>query len=215
MFSNPVVWCTFAINFKRIAWKVTTQRMIIRKTDEQLQVVFGEVYSPGIPDSDGEYMTAEEIRKAAYRFLATGNLSAVDVEHNNEESGAFVVESFISRADDPDYIEDSWVIGVHVPDPDLWNLIISEELNGFSMEAAVMRVPQEIELELPEDIEGDTGYSQGHRHRFRVDFDDNGKFIGGRTDIVNGHWHEIRRGTITEKANDHHHRYSFSEILNG
>lgn len=189
--------------------------MIIRKADKERQVVYGEVYAPGVPDSDGEYMTEEEIWKAAYKFLQSGNLAAIDREHDNEATGAFVVESFIARDEDPDFIPNSWVLGVRVPDPELWGLIMSGEINGFSMEAYVQYVPQEIELEIPEDIEGSTSEAQRHRHKFRVEFDDKGKFLGGRTDIVNGHWHEIRRGTITEKSDGHHHRYSFTEILNG
>jgi Putative phage serine protease XkdF len=31
----------------------------IKKADEELQVVWGEVYAPGIPDSQDDFMTAE------------------------------------------------------------------------------------------------------------------------------------------------------------
>jgi hypothetical protein len=75
----------------------------------------GEVYSPDFPDSQGDYMTAEEIRLMAYRFMAKGEPYRIDKEHDKKECGAFVVESFIARENDPDFISGSWVIGVHIP----------------------------------------------------------------------------------------------------
>jgi hypothetical protein len=34
----------------------------IRKADDDLQVVWGEAYAPGIPDSQDDFMTAGAIR---------------------------------------------------------------------------------------------------------------------------------------------------------
>ena len=41
----------------------------IRKTDDELQIVYGEVYAPNVPDVHGEFMTPVEVRKMAHRFL--------------------------------------------------------------------------------------------------------------------------------------------------
>ena len=61
----------------------------------------------------------------------------IDVNHQNDDvsAGVKIVENFIARADDPDFVEGAWVIGVHVLDDDIWNDILSGELNGFSYEA--------------------------------------------------------------------------------
>ena len=103
----------------------------IKKADDELQIVYAEVYAPNIPDSQGEFMQPTTIRKMAHSFLAKGFVNQIDTNHDNVTNGSYVVESFIARKNDPDFIEDSWVVGVHVPDSDLWAKIKKGELNGF------------------------------------------------------------------------------------
>jgi hypothetical protein len=43
--------------------------LTIKKQDDALQVVWGEVYAPGFPDSQGDFMTAETVREMAWRFM--------------------------------------------------------------------------------------------------------------------------------------------------
>ena len=74
--------------------------MAISKLDHELQVVYGEVYAPGFPDSQGDYMTRETIREMALEFMRKGYGANIDVRHSQEQSGAYVVESFIARDDD-------------------------------------------------------------------------------------------------------------------
>ena len=189
----------------------------IRKIDEELQIVYGEVYAPDVVDAHGDMMTAEEIRKAAHRFLASRRTTKVDVNHDNNIADAVVVESFIAREDDPVFIPGSWVVGVHIADPDLWDAVKSGDLNGFSMQALAKREPVgEIEIEIPESVSGETEpATEGdpHTHRFTVYFDEDGKFAGGETNTVKGHKHRISRGTVTEEVEGHSHRYSFLELL--
>lgn len=189
--------------------------MQIKKADQYKQIVYGEVYAPGVPDSDGEYMTEETIEKMAHAFMRKSRLQQIDTNHNNTlVPGAMVVESFIARKGDPDFIPGSWVAGVHIPDQATWGQVLSGEINGFSVEALVVKRPnQPIELELPPVITGKTEKVQDHVHEFFVSYDDHGLFQGGRTDTVNGHSHHIRRGTLTEQAEGHSHRFSFIELL--
>jgi hypothetical protein len=42
---------------------------------------------------------------------------------------------------------------------------------------------------------------------FFVELDDNGKVVKGTTSTTNEHSHEIKRGTATEDAAGHKHRY--------
>ena len=46
--------------------------MAISKLDHELQVVYGEVYAPGFPDSQGDFMTRETIREMAFEFMRKG-----------------------------------------------------------------------------------------------------------------------------------------------
>lgn len=188
------------------------------KFDDEKQLAYGEVYIPMIPDSQGDFMTAEEIEKMAHGFMKSGLLRGVDTQHDLVDNGAIVVESFIARKGDPDFIEGSWVAAVWVPD-DIWPLVKSGELGGFSMYGSGERVPTMITIEIPDDgiIKANTEEAEGHTHVFTLRFDDNGNFTGGETNRVDGHTHRITKGTVTEPANDdeegHRHRFSFVDAL--
>lgn len=194
-------------------------RTNIRKLDldptvAEQRLVFAEVYAPNRPDSDGEYMTATEIQKMAHEFARKCRMGQVDVMHDNQTvPGVSIVESFIAREGDPDFLAGSWVVGVHVDNDDVWQAIKDEKINGFSMEALVMREPKEVEIEIPPVVSGSTTKSEGHEHRFYVTYDDNGTFLGGRTDVVDGHFHIIKAGTVTELSHDHRHKFSAVDDL--
>lgn len=187
----------------------------IKKADDEERLVFGEVYAPDRPDAHGDYMTADEIKKAAYKFMKELRLDQVDHQHNNETTpGVQVVESFIARKDDPLFIPGSWVIGVHVPDDGLWQSIKKGEINGFSLEALALAEDQTVEVDVPPVVSGVTSKSEDHQHRFYVAYNQqNGQFMGGQTDIVNGHSHAIRSGSVTDPHEGHSHRFSSVDNL--
>jgi hypothetical protein len=187
----------------------------LKLASEDQQMVWGEVYAPNIPDADGDIMTAEEIQAMAYKFMREKKTDKVDLQHNNKiVAGAAVIESFIARKGDPHFIEGAWVVGVHVPDKQVWSMVKKGEINGFSMEALVTRRKSQMEVEIPPVIMGRvTKHEDGHDHEFFVSYDDNGRFLGGTTSSVNGHSHVIKRGTVTEPANGHNHRFSYVEKL--
>lgn len=190
---------------------VTTGKLVIKEDTAEApmqRLVFAEVYAPLRPDSDGEFMTAVEIQKMAHKFVTDGRLTQVDQGHNNETTeGVQIVESFIARKDDPDFLEGSWVVGVHINDDATWDKVLKGELNGFSMEALVIREDAEVDLFIPPVVSGLTSKSESHTHQFFVTYKD-GKFAGGTTDTVNGHSHLIRGGTVTDVANGHSHLFS-------
>lgn len=175
------------------------------------QIVYGEVYAPNRPDAQGEFMTAETIRKMAHEFLKEGKTRKIDLMHDNQIVGsAAIVESFVAPVDSKAFIPESWVIGMHIEDPKLWARVEKGELNGFSMEAVVSRHEKEVELEIPPVITGRTSKSEvdQHEHTFYVTYDEQGQFKGGVTDTVNGHFHQILAGTHTQEAAGHTHRFS-------
>lgn len=188
----------------------------IKKFDSELQIVWGEVYAPGFPDSQGDFMTAETVRDMAYGFMRKSAMDAIDTDHSREKNGSFIVESFIARKDDPDFIPGSWVIGVHVPDQDTWSLVKNGELNGFSIDGFGTRVATKLEIEMPEILTGQTTMVNNHDHIFYVKYDADGVFLGGETSAApDGHKHRILRGTQTEEEDGHAHLFSFIEgVLN-
>lgn len=205
----------------------------VKKADEELRVVWGEVYIPDIPDVHNEYMTAESIRTMAHRFLGEALTGAVDVQHDNDaREGCYVVESFIARKSDPEFIEGAWVVAMKVEDDDLWTAVKTGRLNGFSIQAEVfIGRKKAIVLDLPPVVEGKTQVASTgddfHRHGYRVRFDEDGNFLGGETTVETGarsvHKHDIKQRSLTEDAADaagmtiptdrHFHRYTLLDRL--
>lgn len=184
--------------------------MAFKEVNEEAQVVYGVVYTPNRVDTDWETMTAEELQRAAWDFLATGKFQKIDIQHSLQESGSEVVESFIAREGDPDFPEGSWVLGVRCPD-EVWQGIKDGSLNGFSFYATVSKYPATVLVEVAKQIAGITETSTidiipPHEHTFIVNLNNKGGIVSGKTDIVMEHSHVIMKGTATEKALDHNHR---------
>lgn len=178
---------------------------------EEQRMIYGEVYAPNVPDAQGDWMTAEEIRKMAHAFVRKGAMNQIDVQHDETVVASrdlHIVESFIAQKGDPTFLEGAWVIGMHIPDDETWEKIKKHEINGFSMQAEVLAYEDEHELEVPHNLKGLTTKSEEHSHTFDVRYDDDMNFLGGTTDMVNGHFHLIRAGTHTEDAAGHRHRFS-------
>lgn len=121
----------------------------ILKADSESHYVTGIVYEPMTEDTDGEFMTAEEIRKAAYYYVK--NFENVDIQHSFEpEKNVSVVESWIAKADfslgGQDVKEGTWLMTVEVNDDDLWEKIQKEEITGFSMGGICMSSEEETDL---------------------------------------------------------------------
>jgi hypothetical protein len=182
----------------------------ITKTDDELQIVWGEVYAPGYPDSQGDFATEDTVRQMAYTFMKNQAMTNIDLNHSREDCGAYIVESFVARDGDPIFLKGSWVIGVHIPDAEQWSMVKSGDLNGFSLDGMGLRIPTNLEIELPEYLKGETD-GEDHKHMFQVQFSETGQFLGGETDVVDGHSHKIIKGTVTEDGGDppHNHRFSW------
>ena len=190
--------------------------MLIKKTDDELQIAYGAVYVPDSIDTHGDFMRADEIRKMAHNFLASGRTRNVDLNHNHKKTGSRIVESYISKNGDPDYdTPGTWVVGMHVPNKKLWTAIKKGHINGFSLEARV-RFKKDQSVEVTETkagvLKGETGEADGHSHTFQTIYDEDGNLTGGRTSVhkdENGvsHFHIIKKGVVTELADGHAHRF--------
>jgi len=115
-----------------------------KKSDTKKQIVFGEVYVPNVRDTDGNFMTADTIEKMAHDFLANKKNSQISKSHDGMSDKGCVVESFIARDGDPDFATGSWVVGVHVPDVEVWSQIEKGELTGFSIEGTGNLIEEEV-----------------------------------------------------------------------
>ena len=131
------------------AAKFTTFGRIL-KADADSHFVTGIVYEPMVEDSQGNYMTEEEITKAAYWFAKNGN--QVDLQHCFEKcDGATVVESYVAKCDmeiEGEAIKKgTWLMTMEISDADVWEAIQKGDITGFSMGG--MGVYSEEDVELP------------------------------------------------------------------
>lgn len=179
----------------------------IRKLDVEKQIVYGEVYAPYVVDSHGDMMLPEDVEKMAHRFMANAISRSIDKMHNNISQNAYPVESFIARADDPDFTEGAWVMGVKIEDAELWKEVKSGKINGFSLEAMVKTDSAEVEVDVDRVQYGSVHGNDGHSHLFIVEVDENGKIVHGQTTKDAGHSHEILKASATTEVNGHSHRF--------
>lgn len=108
----------------------------IVKTDEAHHYITGIVYEPMVEDAHGNYMSEEEIIKAAYWFAKNGD--SVDIQHSfNALENATVVENWVAKSDceiDGEPIKKgTWLITVEVCDSEVWEAVQKGDITGFSM----------------------------------------------------------------------------------
>jgi hypothetical protein len=122
----------------------------IVKTDGDSHYVTGIVYEPMTEDTQGDFMTEEEIRKAAHWFAKNGE--GIDIQHNFKKfEKAEVVENWIAKADfeiDKEKIrKGTWLMTVEITDPEVWTAVEKGEITGFSMGGKGVYSERDVDLE--------------------------------------------------------------------
>ena len=193
-----------------------TPTFAFKKADTELQVVWGEVFAPGFPDSQGDFMTADEIRQMMFRFMKADRLKKIDVRHSCAESGAHVVECFQAREGDPRLHPRQLGSGRLVPERYLGR---GEEGRAERLLPRRHRHPgrqHDRDRHARRAGRRDRGIANDHFHSFVVKYDADGTYLGGVTGPApDGHFHKIIKGAATEMTEGHNHRFSFVEgVLN-
>lgn len=188
--------------------------MLVKRSDLD-RVVMCELLVPDTPNVYGDIYTKESIKEFVEEFAKQG--FGLDIDHDeNDVQGKdlLVVESFIARPGDPDFIEGSWVVGMKILSDAVWNKVVSGELNGYSFQADCLMSPVVIENLANRQVSGITepDIEDGHTHPYLVVVNAVNRPISGGTGITAGHSHRIVSHTITEPAQDssgrwHMHRY--------
>lgn len=188
----------------------TNKKLVIKSTDRQL--VYGEVYAPMDVDTHGEFMTAEGVEQMAHDFLASGRVDKIDVQHDQNPSGSYVVESYIAKQGDPDgFVEGAWVLGVKVEDPELWSKVKKGELNCFSFMGPTARVQIDAQMKIATSLSGRTETNTDevippHDHPVEISFDQDGHIVEAKIGKAQDHSHAIKSLSSTEEAVGHSHR---------
>ena len=191
-------------------------RKLVVKNDYE-RVVIGEVYIPNQEDAHGNIMTAEEIKKACYDFMKNQRTFNIDLMHNEEPTGSYLVENFIARSEDPDgFIEGSWVAATKIESDEIWSKILKGIINCYSLQGHTFLDKKVEEVERVVETSGDTQKNLDelippHSHKFELKFNEDNKVIPASTDESLGHTHQILSSSITEEAFGHTHRYIFTE----
>lgn len=189
---------------------------------EKDHFLLGEVYVALAADTDDDFLLKEDTRKMCWNFLAKGRVLNIDTGHNLIKNGCVVVENFFydpeifgTPVDGHRFKANSWVMGVQVTDPGIWNAVQKGELNGFSFWAQDYEVvtfdnvpvKQVMKLEgLTELAKTDT-YSE-HDHDLTLQFDDAGRVIPTFTGERLNHRHKVSKTTATDMS-DHGHRLAY------
>lgn len=190
-------------------------KIVRQAATEFQQVVMGEVLVPDIPNVFGDIYSREGIVEFVHEFARQGH--GIDIQHDQVDvtgTKAYIVESFIARAGDPDFIEGSWVVGMKIPDPETWQQVLDGEINGYSFEAECAIFPVVIQNLRNRQIVGVTEPDprDGHTHDFVAIVDVFNRPIEASTGVTDGHSHKILFHTSTEFADNsaglsHLHRY--------
>jgi len=111
--------------------------------DEDRRIVYGVVLQPDVVDSQGDRVSAEEIEKAAHRFLVESRKS--DVQHSEQPANVDVIESFVAPhemvvAGQP-VLKGAWVMATHIGDDRIWEQVKKGELTGYSIGGTASRIP--------------------------------------------------------------------------
>lgn len=134
----------------------------LSKLTARCHFVTGIVYEPMVEDTQGNYMTEEEIAKAAHWFMK--NQGSVDIQHCFQKAdGVEVVESFVAKCDmeiDGEPVKKgTWLMTAEVTDQDVWDSIQKGDITGFSMGGVGVYSEEDVELPV-EKQEGPKGLFQ-------------------------------------------------------
>lgn len=126
----------------RIAKAMSTMRLC--KTDEE-RFVLGIVLEPDVVDSQTDFYSAEDVRKAAHRFME--EYEQLGTQHQEIVTGKLrVLESYVAPSDfevgDQKVKKGSWVLAIRAVDDELWSQIKKGSFTGFSIGGFANRRPE-------------------------------------------------------------------------
>jgi hypothetical protein len=127
----------------------------VLKSDERKRYIMGPVLVPGVPDTQGDVMSREEVEKAFFGFFGSGTVR-IERQHGDRPVDARVIERFLSNetvivkdGNGKEYPAGTFCIGMILPvakdeEEDIYEEILNDpELFGFSVRGFGKRRPIE------------------------------------------------------------------------
>ncbi len=107
--------------------------------------VLGVVLEPEAVDAQGDIYSAEEIRKAAHLFME--EFGGLGLQHQLRVNGQVkVLETYLAPTDftagEVTIRKGTWLLAVRVLSDELWELVKSGRVTGFSIGGSARRVPE-------------------------------------------------------------------------
>ncbi len=147
---------------KKIKYKV-------QKANRHKQLVYGVVLEPDVLDSQNDYMLSTQVERAAHNYMKKslrGKANVSKLQHRTmgffkNKPSVVPVESYIAPMDfsyDGQEIvkKGTWVMVLHVEDPNVWDDVLSGNYTGLSIGGTGIR--QEMKVPPDEGSEGLGGY---------------------------------------------------------
>lgn len=102
------------------------------------QIVYGAVLVPFDIDTQGEWMTPEDIEESAHQFMATsrviGSEHGMPIEATPVESYIAPTDMEFDTSDGPETVKKgTWVMGVKIHSSDEWQKVLKGDYSGFSV----------------------------------------------------------------------------------
>jgi hypothetical protein len=131
------------------------------KTDSERRQAFGwasvvEVNGEPVVDLQGDFVTPDEIEKAAYSYVIKSRVGGHqhrrtdDVHKDEPVKVGEMIESFVvtdekvAKMGLPESMPRGWWVGFQYDDDDTWNKVKNREVTGFSIHGRGKRSPVEI-----------------------------------------------------------------------
>jgi hypothetical protein len=193
------------------------QILKIHKSNDDEQLVYCMVYRVNQVDAHGDAMRKEEVKNLMYSFMKQYDIkNRVDTNHDGESNGSYVVETWLVKEGDSIFTSpkdiDGWAVGIKVPNVEIWKMIKDGKINGVSFEALAKKSYSLVEVSGSVEFYGQTSKYEDHDHFFVVKLDNRGKVVAGVTSYDSGHSHQIYKGTATDEAMGHAHRFSLDSV---
>ncbi len=132
---------------------VKQKRMKVVKAMGDQQLLYGVVLEPDVIDSQADYVPAAHVEKAAHGYLKKalrGGGKVTKLQHrvpafHRSKPSVVPVESFIAPMDftypgsNEKVKKGSWVLVVHIEDPEVWQEVLDGHWGGFSIGGSGLR----------------------------------------------------------------------------
>jgi len=108
---------------------------VLKAVKEDEHIVYGIVYEPDEVDAQGDEANAEEIRKAAYKYME--EVQTFKVMHKGRNVKVRILENYLAPVDftieGKSIKKGSWVLVTRILDKKIWKAIKKGKLTGYSM----------------------------------------------------------------------------------